>query len=641
MSKTIIRFEGFELDPSAFELRKSGSLVRLERIPLELLLFLAERRGQLVTRQEILERIWGKDVFVDADNSINTAIRKIRLALQEEPDNPRFLRTVPGKGYRFVPELVAEAAPDSVANGSSADLPGVKSWPFWKKQWVLWATMGAALLIAVVAGIPRVLRPAKGPTAAKMKLVVLPFVNLTGDPGQEYFADGMTEEIITQLGGLDPERLGVIARTSSMHYKDAKKDAGQIAKELGVNYLLEGSIRRDGSRVRVAAQLIRASDQTHVWAGNFEEGEKDILRLESDLALAISGKTALTLSPSVRARLSDRSAVNAEAYQAYLTAKQAFELRTKSGIERSIAEYRRAIVLEPDYASSYAGLATVYSLAPVMDAMSPLEAMPKAKEAAQRAIRLDESLAAGHTALAFILAHYDFDWPAAEREFRRGIELNPNDASAHFFYSNSFLSPMGRHNEAIAEMKKAIELDPLSPAILSFSGQTPLWARRYEEGLGAYKQCAEQFPGYAINHERIAHIYTYTGRIVEAIAEDTRAKILNGEAPEAAMQQDAALRKALAIEGPSGYWKKLLEFGRLPGSPPETYRTPQQLAIIYTRLGHRNQALSLLEEAYEVRSLGLTEMAVEPAFEPLHSEPRFQDLCRKLGLPLSSGSSQN
>jgi len=418
-----------------------------------------------------------------------------------------------------------------------------------------------------------------------------------------------------------------------MNYKGTKEDAGQIAKELGVSYLLEGSVRRDGTRVRITAQLIQASDQTHVWAGNFDRDQTDILNLESELALAICDKTALTLAPQVRRRLSEPHAVNGEAYRAYLSAKQAFELRTKAGFERSLAEYQRAIALDPNYAPSYAGLATAYSLASVAGGMSTLEAMPKAKEAAQRAIQLDDSLAAGHTALAFILVHSDFDWEGAEREYRRGLALNPNDPIAHFFYSNSFLSPMGRHEEAIAEMKKATELDPLSPPILSFSGQTFLWAKRYEEGLAAYKKCADQFPAYAINQERIAHIYTYMGRLEDAIAADTRAKILSGQSPDSAMEQDRVLRNALAKEGPSGYWKKLLEYGRLTEVPAETYRNPQQLAIIHVRLGEKGQALTLLEEAYRVKSLGLSELAVEPAFESLHTEPRFQELCHRLGLP--------
>lgn len=601
--------------------------MRLERIPLELLIVLAKRNGELVTREEILESVWGKDVFVDADNSINTAIRKIRAALKEDTENPQFILTVPGKGYRFIARVLAEESP---VDPDSADL--ARSHRHNRVKWIVLSAVGLALVVFSVFKLPQSLRNAKSEDQRKVTLAVLPFVNLSGDSQQEFFADGITEEVITQLGELDPPRLGVIARTSSMQYKSAHKDTAQIAHELGVGYLLEGSVLRERNRIRIAAQLIETSDQTQVWAGEFEGQESDVLKLQSDLALAISSKIALTLPPLKRAKLTEPRPVNAEAYQAYLLGQQGLDSRTRQGALRSITEFQRSIELDPNYAPPYAGLATTYSLASVLGVMSSLEAMPKAKQAALRAIDLDDSLAAGHTELAFVLAHYDFDWPSAEREFRRALELNPNDASAHLFYSNSFLSPMGRHEEAIAEMRKAIELDPFSGAIHSFFGTTLIWARKYDEALAEYKKCAELFPGMAINHERLAHAYTYLGQFKEAIAEDTRAKILAGETPENATKQEAELQKALAAAGPKGYWRKLLEFSRLPINPPEAYTTPQQLALIHTRLGDREEALRLLERAYEERGLSVTELGIEPAFDPLRSDPRYQNLLGRLGL---------
>ncbi len=639
MPGEVLRLGEFELDARAFELRRSGRAVRLERIPLELLFFLAERRGELVSRDEILDRIWGKDVFVDADNSINTAVRKVRAALNDDSEKPKFLRTVPGKGYKLAieqdallaPVKTPPAKPTADANPTLAT-PGAAGQ---RGHWAIWAGLAVVLAAVMLVAVPRFLRPRNNSAPGKVKLVVLPFVNLSNDPQQEYFADGMTEEIITQLGGLDPQRLGVIARTSSMQYKAAHKDAAQIARELGVNYLLEGSVRREGGRVRVTAQLIQATDQMHVWAGDFDRDESDILKLQGDLALAISQKTALSLSSATRARLAEAVPLNPEAHQAYLSGLQAWSTRSKPGALRSITEYQRAISLEPSYAQPYAALANVLSLASVVGAMSAQEAMPKAKEAALRAIGLDDSLATGHTALGFIAAHYDFDWPKAEREFRRALELNPNDSAAHFFYSNSYLSPMGRHDEAIAEMKRAIELDPFSAPMQSFFGQTLLWARKYDEALAQYKKCAELFPGFAIDHERMAHLYTYMGRYDDAIAEDTQAKLLAGETPEAALREEQKIRKALASEGPRGYWKTLLEFSRLPEGPPESYKNAQHLAIIYTRLGQTENALTSLERAYDTRTIGLTELAIEPAFDPLHSEPRFQTLSQRLGLQAS------
>src|SRR6202042_422306 len=366
MLQETIHFEGFELDPGAFELRRDGQLIKLERIPLQLLLLLAENRQRLVTREEILRAIWGENVFVDADNSINTAVRKARQALKDDPENPRFLRTVPGKGYRFTAEV--KTVNSTVSPGGLAadeqmhqesltptnDTAGVSS-PSRNK----WAIL-TLIAVLVVVGAVLMLRPRPNappqPSTRKALLAVLPFVNLSGNPGEDYLADGMTEEIITQLGGLDPNRLGGIARTSSMQYKGASKSAAQVAHELGVDYVLEGSVRWNEQRVRVTAQLIQASDQTHLWAADFDRDPGDVLRLQSDLALAISSKIELTLSPPVRARLADAPPVNAAAHDAYLLGLHDLDLRTKSSIERSIAEFQNAIALDPQYASAHAAL---------------------------------------------------------------------------------------------------------------------------------------------------------------------------------------------------------------------------------------------------------------------------------------------
>lgn len=632
MSNQVIRFEDFELDRGAFELRRGRRVVRMERIPLEVLFLLAERPGLLVGREEILQRIWGKDVFVDADNSINTAIRKIRQALKDNPEEPRFVQTVPGKGYRFAGQIVAPPPPvETVEDPPPSREQGKFTLGHARGRWAVW--LGVALLAAAIAFVVRpYLKRGSIPSHGRAMLVVLPFVNLSGDSQEEYLADGMTEEMITQLGSLDPEHLGVIARTSSMQYKNAKKGASQIAQELGVNYLLEGSVRREGQRVRVTAQLIQASDETHLWASNFDRELKDVLRLQSDVALAIASQIKLSVEKPERERLAGMPTVNPEAHEAYLQGLHASDLRTKEGIMRSIQEFQRAISLDPNYAAAYAALARSYSLATVPGAMSPMESMPKAREAAIRAIALDDSLAEGHTMLGFVKAHYEYDWTAAKREYLRALELNPNDAYAHFFYSNSYLSPPGRHEEAIAEMNKAIALDPFSPPIQSFFGRTYLWARRYDEALAQFKKCAEMFPGFAIDHERIAHLYTYTGRLEDAIAEETRARLLAGEDSKSVIEKEEALRKALKEEGSQGYWKKVLELSRTGENPPEAYKGSYGMAIVYARLGDKEKALDALERAFGERVLAMTEIGIEPALDPLRGEARFQSLLQRVGL---------
>ena len=640
MPHETIRFEDFELDPRSFELRRAGHLVKLERIPLQLLFLLAENRERLVTREEILLAIWGKDVFVDADNSINTAVRKARQALKEDPENPRFLRTIPGKGYRFTAAVSTQpeaAIPiiDSSRQGAVSAVP--KSPPISgiltpKVRWTVLVAL--VLIVLVTTGLILRSRLTKPPKALSKKemLVVLPFVNLSADPHEDFFADGMTEEMITQLGTLDPQHLGVIARTSSMQYKDAKKGAAQIARELGVDYLLEGSVRRSGQRVRVTAQLIQASDQTHLWAADFDRDLSDVLKLQSDLALAISTKIELTLSPSARARLADAPPLNGAAYEAYLHGLHDSELRTKPSFQRAISEFQHAITLDPNYAPAHAALARVYGLAPVVGAMPPMESMPMAREAALRAVTLDPSLASGHSTLGFILAHFDFDWPAAEREYQRALDLNPNDAYAHLFYSNSYLSPLGRHAEAIAEMQKAIAVDPFSAPMQSFLGRTYIWARQYDKAQPQFRKCAEMFPGFAIDHERLAQLLAFLGRFEDAIDEDTKARLLAGEEEHSVLQKEAVLRHALAAGGSQGYWKQLLEFTQLPANPPEAYNSPFGTAILYAQLGEKSKALDSLEKAYEQRSLSMTELAIEPSFDPLRLEPRFQSLLRRVGL---------
>jgi len=418
MPAEIYQFEDFELDSGAYQLRRASRVVRLERIPLDLLFLLVERRGQLVTRQEIVERIWGNDVFVDSDTSVNTAVRKVRQALRDDPEKPRLLHTVAGKGYRFVPP---SAAPAPVATQPAIAPPAEveAALPKPRRRW-LWIGAAAVLIAAALIALPFLLRQFK-PASAKVMLVVLPFVNMSGDAREEYFADGMTEEMITQLGSLDPVRLGVIARTSAMQYKGARKDTAQIARELRVNYVLEGSIRRAGDRVRVTAQLIQTSDQTHIWAESFDRDLGDVLRLQSEVARVIAGRIRLTLTQQVEARLAGTPHVNAEAYEACLQGLQAWNQRTAKSTELAIANFQHAINVQPDYALGYAELARVYALAPVFGVLRPVECMPKAREAAIRAVTLDDTLSEAHATLAFVKAHFEFDWPGAEHEYRRAL----------------------------------------------------------------------------------------------------------------------------------------------------------------------------------------------------------------------------
>lgn len=456
--------------------------------------------------------------------------------------------------------------------------------------------------------------------------------NISSDSQQDYLSDGTTEELITQLGGLDPQHLGVTARTSAMQYKHTRKSAAQICREVGADYLLEGSIRRSGDRIRVTAQLIQASDQTHLWAESYDRGLSDILRLEGDIASAVAREIRLTLSEQVHQRLAAAGQTNVEAHDAYLRGLQGWNLRTRDGFQQAITNFSRTTELDPGYAPVFAGLARVYSLAPIFAGMPAGEATPKALEAASRALSLDATLADAHSVLGFVKGHYEFDWPAAEREFRRAIELEPNDAFAHFFYSNSCLSPFGHHEDAIAEMRKAMELDPLSPRIQSFAGITLKWARRYDDSLAQFQKADQLDPNFPLNHERLAQLYAILGRYDEAVTEETKAGLLVGEKAQDVLAKMSKLQRELATNGERGYWKEQLQFAQDRQNPREAYVRPYGLAIIYAHLGEKAKAFENLEHALAERDTQITELAIEPQFDPLRSDPRFADLERRIGL---------
>jgi TolB-like protein/DNA-binding winged helix-turn-helix (wHTH) protein len=619
-----LRVGEWRVDPALDEISKDGVTVKLEPRAMRLLLCLVERAGQVVSVEQLLDQVW-KDVVV-TPNSVYHAVATLRRMLGDNTKEPTYIANVLRRGYRLVaPVQWVDAAPqlpgDLDVNAGTSRTPAKT----WRRSPALWGSV--VLLIALLTIVYfATLKP------HKTMLVVLPFENLSGDANQEYFSDGMTEELITQLGGLDPEHLGVIARTSAMQYKGAHKDVAQIARELGVNYVLEGSIRGSKERIRVTAQLITSSDQAHIWAQSFDRDASDVLRLQSEVASAIAAKIQLALPQTTTARLTRSPSINPQAHEAFLEGLNAQNQRTKSAFERAISEFHRAISLEPQYAMAYAELARTYSLGSVVGLGPPIEMMINARNAATKAIEIDDSVASAHTTLGFVHAHFEFDWPAAEREFRRGIEINASDANAHLFYSNSLLSPLGRHDDAIAEMQTAIRLDPLSAPVDSFLGRTYLWARRYGDALAHLQQSVRRFPNFALNHVRLAHLYTYIDKFDDAIAEETKGWALSGMDAAEALKRADALRSALASKGPSGYWEKILEFSQSAVNMPEGYSSSYGTAILYTRLGKTDLAIESLELAFTQHQLAMTEIAIEPAFDPLKSDPRFVTLLRRVGV---------
>ncbi|MGB7848786.1 MAG: winged helix-turn-helix domain-containing protein, partial [Candidatus Acidiferrum sp.] len=596
-SRRRVRTGLFEIDFGSGEVHKDGRKVQLQEQPFRVLEILLERPGEVVTREQLQERLWSADTYVGFDEGLNTAIRKLRVAFGDSAENPRFIETVSRRGYRFIapvePGLISSpSAPSAIIAARKNRSTSLKT------HWI-----GLAVVVFAVCALTLFLRTVAHhkPPHGKITLVVLPLENFTGDSQQDYLADGVTEEIIAQLGSLDPQHLGVIARTSSMRYKHTQKSAAQISSEVGANYLLEGSVRHSGDRIRVTAQLIQSSDQTHLWADSYDRELSDVLRIESDIASSVASEIRLTLSQQIHQRLAAAGRTNVEAHDAYLRGLQGWNLRTRDGFQQAITNFTRATELDPSYAPAFAGLARVYSLAPIFAGIPAGEAAPKALEAAGRALTLDDTLADAHSALGFVKAHYEYDWPAAEREFRRAIELEPNNAYAHLFYSNSYLSPLGHHEEAIAEMRRAMDLDPLSPHIQSFAGVTFKWARRYDDSLAQFQKVNQIDPKFSLNHERLAQLYAILGRYDEAITEESKARLLAHEKPQDVLAKMNTLKRELVTRGERGYWEEQLQSARDRQNPPEAYVRPYGLAIIYACLGQKPKAFENLENALAER----------------------------------------
>ena len=400
------RFGSFEFDPHTKELRKQGLRIRLEGQPVAILALLLERPNELVTREELQKELWPRDTFVDFEQSLNAAVRRLRLALDDSADSPRYVETLARKGYRWVAPVITAAPPSGTEGLTHRQELNIKSWRHSNSTRI---AVAAAIALAVMVFVLAWAQLRSRPSSSRVMLAVLPFQDLGSATQQEFFADGLTEEMITQLGGLDPQHLGVIARTSAMQYKASHKNTGQIARELGVKYLLEGSVRREPQRIRVTAQLIQASDQAEIWADSYDIDVGDILKVQSEVARAIAGQIRLNLSQQTEQRLSNAPHVNPFAHDAYLQGQHAWDLRDKEGTARSIEQFQRAIEIDPNYASAYAALARAYALAPVSGLMPASAAMPRARDAATHAIALDDSLAEGHSMMGFIKAHYEYD----------------------------------------------------------------------------------------------------------------------------------------------------------------------------------------------------------------------------------------
>lgn len=610
--RDVVRFGPFAVDLRSGDLSQHGQKkVRLQGQPLHVLAMLLERPGEVVTRDELRARLWSAQTVVDFEHGLHAAVNKLRSALDDEADHPRFIETIPRRGYRFIGaiETVARQPPRRIARPLVSAVVTI-----------------LVLVVAAVFWLSREPEPAATPADARPMLAVLPFENVSGDPDQEYFSDGLTEELTTRLGQIDASRLGVIARTSVMGYKGTTKPIREISRELGVDFVLEGTVRSADSRIRVSAQLIRASDETHLWADSFDRTLGDMLPVQTEIARAVAGELQLRLPGADASTWRASQQVSWEAHEAALRGRYFLEQRTAEGIRTARTHFERAIAMEPGYALAHVGLADAHILSATYADIPTDEAMGRARESLLRALALGEHEPAAHAWLGIVLAEYDWDWTGAETAFRRALELNPNFAYAHKLYAEH-LSYLGRFEEAIAEARLARRLDPLSVVTNTIVGLVLYRARQYESAIAALERAIELNPDHPMPYLPMGLALSMLKRHDEAVAALEKGAAASDQNSEMLAQLALVYGRAGRTDRARAVQSELRQRSRIhPVSP-------FAVALVYTGLDERQAAVEALESAYEAREWYLAVLKTEPILDPLRQEPGYQDLLRRLNFP--------
>jgi len=565
-----VRFGSFALDLTSGELRKDGQKLALPPKAFAVLKALVERPGEVVTREDLRVRLWAGDTFVEFEDSLNHAVNKLRHALGDSAEDPQFIETLPRFGYRFI------------ASGDRATEP----------------------------------------EPAIRSLAVLPMANLSADPHQEYFADGMTDALITDLAKI--RAVKVISRTSVMRYRGVNKPLPQIARELGVDGIIEGAVQRSGERVRITVQLIRAATDTHQWAESYERDSQDVLSLQGEVAHAVAGEIKVALTPEESAHLARVRPVNPEAFEAYLKGQSHWYHLSRGQLDTALEYFGLALQKDPAYALAYVGVANVWIVRGDAGSMAPGEAFPKAKEAVLKASELDDSIAEAHITLANIASLYEHDWSAAEREFRRGLELNPNSADGHFMYAD-FLISMKRTDEWNTEIHKTLELDPFNPFFRCFYGWHLVYLQRYEKAIVQFRNVLATVPDFSSAHMGLWGAFYKKGMWEEALAEARKFFAALG---------DREVEDALARGHAEGSYARAMHHGAdVLAARSKKSRVPAvRIARLYAHAGDKEQALQWLQTAGEQRETTLIHLAVAWDWGSLRSDSRFQDLLRRVGL---------
>lgn len=557
-------------------LYRHEELVPLPPKAAQTLLFLVERAGQVVEKETLLHNVW-EGAFVEEGSLVRT-ISILRKTLGSAPGGRDYIATLSKRGYRFaVP--VREAASDTPDLGGSP-----------------------------------------------VTLAVLPFENLTGTPDQDYFSDGLTEEMITQLARLSPERLRVIARTSAMQYKSTRKSIRAIGRELGASYVLEGSVRRDRLRVRISAQLICVDDESHLWAENFERDLHDMLALQAEVARAIAQqiRIKLTLGQRQRLDLDKARSVDPRAYELYLRGRHFWNLRTADGMKKSIACFEEALQFDGSYAAAHDGISDAYTMLACRGVMPATEAFHKARAAARQAVHLEPQLGEGFASLAHVRLH-DWDWVGLEDDFLRALELSPGHAIAHYWYAE-YLMTVGRPADAVARVTSAQQMDPLNPLFNASVGMVLYLARQYDRAIAELHRALDIDSHHFLLYFRLGLVYSQRGLAREAVAAMRKAVKLSGESTETR----TGLAHAYAAAGDQAKMRRILDEVTRPASP---YVSPYDVARVFALAGDKTSAFDWLHRAYAEHNPDLIELKSEPAFDSLHAEPQFRDLARRIGWP--------
>ena len=613
-----VRFGPFQLDLRAAELSRNGTRVKLPEQPFQILCELVEHPGEVVTREELRQRLWRSDTFVDFEHGLNTAVKRLREILGDSAENPRYIETLPRHGYRL---MVPVEKPEPAIAGSSS------------RRRKVWLTVSVVAVVAVAAGVvwrQRVIdrfRPVKIES-----LAVLPLENLSGNPEEEYFADGMTQALITELGKV--QALRVISWQSVKQFKGTTKTVRQIARDLGVDAVVEGSALRAGGQVRITAQLVRANPERHLWSESYERDLRDILALQGDVARTITREIKVQVTQREDVRLTSRRRVSPEAYEAYLKGGYYLEKRTAGDIRKAIASFQRAVEIDPDYAMGYGGLAEAYNLAgAAYGVLTNVEADARTEAAAKKALELDDTQAVPHVLLAGIKLQRNFDWAGAEREFKLALELEPGNATVHYRYGFIYLLAAGRTDEGIAEMRRALVLAPLSLMINTNLGEA-LWGRdeirggNYEEALEQCRKALELESNFGPAQMCLGQAYALKGMYKDAVTPLSKC---------AAAGIDECWRRLAVVHVLSGNRREALKLldqikQQYQEHPGEAYN----LWLLYAALDDRNQAFAWLERAYEQRDFTLLYIRycrVDPSCKKLSSDPRYASVVRRMDFP--------